>query len=316
VDEEILRMFNVDTRYIFPRMLSDDDFIIRMDDRYEDAWGIVRARPKGFHYYEMVKAPLREADLGDIETHPWPSSYAFNEELIQAEIQRLASTGYAIFTCLAGVFEQSTYVRGLEALLTDLYENLPFFEAILDRILEALTSMYERFFALVGEHLDVIQFWGDLGTQHGPLISPDHYRRYVKPRESALVEFAKKNTNAKICLHSCGAVSAFIPDLIDAGYEILNPVQTTAADMDPTWLKREFGKDIAFWGSIDTQQILPFGSTEDVRQEVKHKIETLGPGGGYLLAPCHNIQAQTPPENVVAVFEAAKEYSAYPIVKD
>jgi uroporphyrinogen decarboxylase len=116
-----------------------------------------------------------------------------------------------------------------------------------------------------------------------------------------------------VCLHTCGSSYAFIPDLIDAGYEVLNPVQTTAAGMDPARLKREFGGDLAFWGAVDTQRVLPFRTPGDVKRNVREAIEALAPGGGYLLAPCHNIQANAPPKNVVAIFDAAKEHGGYPI---
>ena len=227
------------------------------------------------------------------------------------EIVVAASLWVGKFTCLAGVFEQTTYVRGMQDFFMDIAADKKYFEALMDRVLESFIEIYTRYFEVVGPHLDVVQFWGDLGTQRGPLIAPDVYRKYIKPREMELVKLTKKMTNAKVALHTCGAIIEFIPDLILAGYDILNPVQTTAEGMDPVRLKKDFGDDIVFWGSIDTQNILPFGNVEQVKDEVKRKIDTLAPGGGYLLAPCHNIQAQTPPENVKAMFETALEYGVY-----
>jgi len=312
VDEEVLDRFGVDTRYIFPKLPSDDDLVIREDDQYTDPWGIVRRRPKGSHYYDIARAPLEGKDRDAVESHPWPyGGLPYEEEAMRAELARQLGSGCALFSCLAGVFEQATYLRGMEEFYTDVYTDPSMFEAILDKVLEVELSMYERFFGIVGEHLDVVQFWGDLGSQKGPLIDPDHYRRYIKPREAALVEYTKQNTSARVCLHTCGSAYAFIPDLIDAGYDLLNPVQTTALDMEPVRLKREFGRDLVFWGSIDTQSTLPFGSEQDVRAEVRAKIDTLGDGGGYILAPCHNIQAGTPARNVAAMYDEAQRYGVY-----
>lgn len=126
-----------------------------------------------------------------------------------------------------------------------------------------------------------------------------------------MVDFAKKHTNARICLHSCGSVYDFIPNIIEAGYEVLNPVQTTAAGMDPVKLKNEFGSEMVFWGAIDTQRVLPLGTEEDVKSEVKRQIDALARGGGYILAPCHNIQANTPPKNIVMLFNTANVYGKY-----
>ncbi len=193
----------------------------------------------------------------------------------------------------------------------DAYINRSYFEKLLDKVLEIELQRYSSFFDAVGEHLDIVEFWGDLGTQDGPMISPDLYRRVIQPRERQLVDLVKDKTGAKAALHTCGAVFDFIPDIIDAGYEVLNPVQTTAVGMDPVLLKREFGQDITFWGAIDTQHTLPFGTAAETRDEVKRIIDILAPGGGFIFAPCHNIQAMTPPENVIAMFAAAAEHGVY-----
>ena len=145
-------------------------------------------------------------------------------------------------------------------------------------------------------YLDVLQLWSDLGSQIGPLISPKFYREKIKPRDKELIKLLKSKTKAKIIIHSCGSICDFIPDLIDEGYDGINPIQTTAVNMDPVKLKKEFGKDLIFWGAMDTQRILPFGKPDDVIDEVKKIIKILGQGGGYIFGPCHNIQANTPGE--------------------
>ena len=315
VDEPVLEMFSIDTRYVFTSMGAGGGYNLKGEDSFKDSWGIEWKRPASSHYYDIVFSPFKAASIQDIDKHSWPNAQTFFNsdeiEKINYEIDRLSGSGYAIFTCLAGVFEQSTYLRGMTEFYMDIYDNPQIFEGIMDKVLEAELDIYGRYFEIVGEQLDVVQFWGDLGTQQGPLISPEHYRKYVKPREAALVDFAKKRTNARICLHSCGSVYDFIPDIIEAGYEVLNPVQTTAAGMDPVKLKNEFGSEMVFWGAIDTQRVLPLGTEEDVQSEVKRQIDALARGGGYILAPCHNIQVNTPPKNIVMLFNTANVYGKY-----
>jgi uroporphyrinogen decarboxylase len=314
VDEPVLEILGVDTRYVFPSHAGTVRYPLTGEDVFTDSWGIRWRRPASSHYYDIDFSPIAGKSPGDVKKHRWPSADSFiDADGVRSVLETFKGSKYALFTCLAGVFEQATYIRGMAEFYMDFILNPSMIEALLDKVLEAEMGIYGRFFEIVGEELDLVQYWGDLGSQQGPLISPEHYRRYVKPREAALVEFTKKRTKAKVCLHSCGSSYAFIPDLIEAGYEALNPVQTTAAGMDPVRLKREFGKDLVFWGAVDTQRLLPFKSPEDVKNDVKRNIEVLAPGGGYILAPCHNIQANVPPKNVVAVFEAAKEYGSYPI---
>jgi uroporphyrinogen decarboxylase len=141
-------------------------------------------------------------------------------------------------------------------------------------------------------------------------MNPVHYRRLLKPAHVRMVQTVKR-FGKPLLLHSCGSVSTFIPDFIEVGFDALNPVQVTAKDMDPTRLKREFGKDIAFWGAIDTHRVLPRGTPGEVRDEVRQRIAELGPGGGYVVGAVHNVQAEVPPENVLAMIEAAHEFGRY-----
>jgi uroporphyrinogen decarboxylase len=144
------------------------------------------------------------------------------------------------------------------------------------------------------------------------MISADSYRRIIKPKQRRLVDAIRKKTNAKIFYHGCGAISELIPDLIDVGFDILNPVQTSARGMDPVRLKKDFGNDIVFWGGgVDTQRTLPFGTPQEVEDEVKRRIDVLAPGGGFVFATVHNIQSFVPPDNVVAAFGAALRHGQY-----
>ena len=153
----------------------------------------------------------------------------------------------------------------------------------------------------------------DLGGENAPLISPDLYREMVKPAQKKLWQFIKDNTEAQLFQHTCGNVYSLIPDLIEIGVDILNPVQVAAKDMDSKRLKEEFGDRLTFWGAIDTQRVLPYGSPEDVETEVKKRIADMAPGGGYVLTAVHNIQAGVSPENICMMYDAAKKYGKYPI---
>jgi len=166
----------------------------------------------------------------------------------------------------------------------------------------------------VGPHVHVVELSDDLGGQLGPLFSPDLYRNIYKPRHRRLTDLIHGKTEAKIFLHTCGSIFWALPDIIDSGMDIINPVQVSARDMDTDRLKREFGQDVVFWGGgADASQVLPFGTPEDVKEEVKRRIHDLAAEGGFVFAPIHNIQAEVPPENIVALFEAAYEYGQYPI---
>jgi uroporphyrinogen decarboxylase len=182
----------------------------------------------------------------------------------------------------------------------------------MDQLAEANIRRFERYAATVGQHVHVVQFEDDLGMQDRPLLRPDLYREVVKPYHEKLFRFAKSRCDAYLLLHTDGAVSPFIPDFIDMGVDILNPVQVSAAGMDTKALKREFGRDITFWGGgCDSQHVLPFGTPQEVADEVKRRIDDLAPGGGFVFGPIHNVQAGVPPENVVAMFRTAREHGVY-----
>ena len=195
----------------------------------------------------------------------------------------------------------------------DMIANPKLTTAIMDKMLEFYISFWGEMLPIVGPYVQVIKLGDDLGMQSGPLISPDLFRSMIKPRERELIAFIKKRTDAKIFFHSCGSIYEFIPDLIEIGVDVLNPIQVSAKDMDTKRLKQEFGDRLAFWGAVDTQQVLPFGSPEDVVAEVKKRIGDLAPGGGYILSSVHNIQAKVPPENIETMFDAALRYGEYPI---
>jgi uroporphyrinogen decarboxylase len=165
----------------------------------------------------------------------------------------------------------------------------------------------EKFMAAVGPYIDVINFGDDLGAQNCPQISPKMYREFFKPRHAMMWARAKQLAQVKVMLHCCGAVRPLLPDLIDAGLEAINPVQISCRGMDAEGLKREFGKDLVFWGGgCDTQHILPCGTPDEVREHVKSQVRIMAPGGGFVFQQVHNILANVPPENIIAMYEAVR----------
>lgn len=181
----------------------------------------------------------------------------------------------------------------------------------LDRLVEHHLKVLEEYLADVGQSIDIILFGDDLGMQTGPLMSPAMYREFFKPRHEMMWRRAKELADVRVQLHCCGGVSPLIPDLIDAGLDILNPIQTSCAGMDPAYLKREFGNDLVLWGGgCDTQHMLPEGTPDEVKEHVRERIAILAPGGGFVFQQVHNILAYVPPENVIAMFDGIQQGAA------
>lgn len=207
------------------------------------------------------------------------------------------------------LFEWGTYLRRVDNFLMDLLLEPEKVEELLDSLMEIHLKTLENICNAVGDVVDIIRFCDDLGTDNGPFMAPETYRTIFKPRHKMLCDYVKKNSNMHTFLHSCGSIRKVIPDLIEAGFDIINPVQTVSRDMDAAQLKKDFGKDITFWGGgCDTRTILNHGTPEQVREHVKRNIETFAPGGGFVFNTVHNIMPDVPPENIVAMFETANQY--------
>jgi len=216
--------------------------------------------------------------------------------------------------CGHDLLNQLFRVRGMEEGMMDLLANEEFAVAFLDRLTDTICTAQSFYLKEVGDLIDIHFTADDLAGQSGPLISPALYRRLVKPRWARIIQTIKAHTQAKIFYHSCGALDAFILDLIEIGVDVLNPVQVSAAGMDSARLKQKYGKNLSFWGGgCDTQQVLSRGTPDEVRQEVRRRIRDFAPGGGFVFNPVHNIQPLVPPANVATLFEAALEFGRYPI---
>ena len=206
------------------------------------------------------------------------------------------------------LFEWGSFLRRLDNFLVDLLMSPAQVERLLDALMERHLATLERVCAAVGDVADLVRFGDDLGTDGGPFMAPATYRRFFKPRHARLCDYVHRNSRMKTFLHSCGSVYRLMPDFIEAGCDVINPVQTSARDMEPERLKREFGKDICFWGGgCDTRRVLNLGTPAEVRGHVRRRIEIFAPGGGFVFNTIHNILPEVPPENVVAMFEALQQ---------
>lgn len=321
--EALLERFHVDTRYIvahgpesfkggIERNTRDGRLWHDLKDEFGVVWSMPDDRPL---YMDISHHPLASASLADLADYPFPKGDDPTRFTgLREQVQTLRrETPYALSTGIGGVvYEVCWYLRGLERWFMDTIENPAFCEALLDRTLEFWLGYYCEFMKEIGDLVDVVMIGDDIGGQSGPLFSPKFYRSIVKPRQKKLVQHIKSLTPAKIWYHTCGSVRQLIPDLLDNGIDILNPVQISAADMDPRDLKTQFGDKLTFWGGgIDTQHVLSVASPAEIGKHVRRNLEVFKPGGGYVFNSVHNIQAGVPPENIVALFDAAYEYGFY-----
>ena len=322
-EEEILEMFGVDTRNICIKPPKNWKLTIREEEDsywFIDEWGVKWKKPKHGYYFDMVEHPLENATIKDLDNYSWPDPDDPDRfEGLEKEAKELfENTEYAIVGNhgIGSEFELNWYFTGFEKFLTNMVINPKFIEKLLAISLEIQEKIISKFLDIIGSYIQVLSLDGDIAMQTGPLMSPDLYKRLLKPCYKRLVHLAKSRTDARIVRHCCGSIIPFLPDFIECGTDAIHPVQVSAKDMDTKKLKEKFGDKISFWGGIETQHVLPYGTVEDVEKEVKRRIHDLAPGGGYVLAAVHNIQRDVPPENIVAMFKAAKDYGKYPIKLD
>ena len=321
VDEALLERFEVDFRMVqLPAATAPDVTYFEEGDYFAfiDRWGSKLHMPKqNGLYFDWVEFPVKEPTMAALDAYQWPrpDPPETNAKLREQAKHLYENTEYALVGSAiigGGIFEQPARTMGLENFLMALLTEPAFADRLMGQITDIYIESCNSYLDQVGEYLQVFTYWDDLNSQAGWMISPDIYKRLIKPKQQRLVEAIKSKTDAKLFFHGCGAVSELIPHLIDLGFDIVNPVQVSAAGMNTKRLKKEFGQDIVFWGGgVDSQQILPFGTPDQVRDEVKRRMDDLAPGGGFVFANIHNIQAFVPPENIVAAFETALEYGRY-----
>ena len=309
-DERVCDRLGIDIRRVFAGQAKKYP-IYHQNGTFSNEWGLIQ-RDTGL-YVETVKNPLDDAEIEDLENYRWPEATEILDITgLKERAKRLHEENqYAISLRMPcnGIFEIACWLRGMENFMVDTIAEPEFVHALVDKILDKQMEMYGLLLDEVGEYVDIVESGDDYGSQQNLLISPDAYREFIFPARKKLNQMIKeKAPQAKVYLHSCGAIIDIIEDLIDCGVDILNPIQTAAAGMEPQELKRRFGDRICFHGAVDTQKAM-VGSLEQVETEVKNLIDILGKGGGFILSSCNHIQSDIPPENVVRMFEYAKEYS-------
>jgi len=321
--EAVLERLHVDTRYVAAGAASDfkgEILTCQRDGRtwhdLVDEFGVRWSMPDDQPYYmDITLHPLADATIDDVRNYPFPKGDDPGrfEGLRERALAIKNDTPYAVISGISGVvYETCWYMRGLEQWFIDMLTQPEFCEALLDQTLKFWMDWFGVFLGEVGDVVDVIMIGDDLTGQKGPLFRPEFYRRVVKPRHKRLVDYIRSRTEAKIWYHTCGACVEYIPDLLDNGIDILNPVQISALGMDAADLKARFGDRLVFWGgSIDAQHVLPTALPEVVREHVRRNLDIWKPGGGYVFNNVHNIQAGVPPENIVALYDAAYDYGFY-----
>jgi uroporphyrinogen decarboxylase len=312
--EELLRFLHIDFRWVAPHYIGPP-----LDgpgpERRRDIWGIEYRYVPAEHggNWEQVTWPLAKMETpAHLADHPWPKVEWFDFSVLDAQFRE-----YAPYATMTGpgvpspnVMQMSHYLTGMERGMMDMVLNPDFYDAVLDRVMAFNLAYQERFFAIAGTRLDFYRVGDDYGTQRGLLLGPDQWRKSVRPWIARLLEIPRRH-GARYYHHSCGAVRKLIPDLIDAGVDVLDPLQVKAEGMDPAELKAEFGARLCFSGGVDEQELLPRGTPADVKRAVRELLRIMAPGGGFFIGPTHNFQPDIPTANILALYESARDPDNY-----
>ncbi len=311
VDERILAYLDIDTRGVggFPtprkslaRQVSPTVVI--------DEWGIERTWT-GL-YWDITRSPLAGADVDDLERYPWPEPESIDIREVEAMRDRARTlfeeTDYVLCAShpVLGILELGCWICGFEDFLYRTLADEAFVHRFFDIILGYQKKVIDLYYGLLGPYCHYTSSGDDFATQANSFVSPETFDDLVKPYFRERIAYTKKYTKAAYLHHSCGQVFHLVPSLVDCGVEILNPIQPVSPLMSAESLKSHYGRDVCFHGGIDTQTVLPFGTPDDVAQEVRRVVGLMAEDGGYILAAAHNIQEDVPPENVVAMFQAGR----------
>lgn len=315
VSESIIKELNIDTiPIIFDNLeeyVENNEEEIVLDD-----WGIKRKKPKNGYYYDVIFFPLKDMDISQLKKINFLNILKkIDYKGAKLRNKSLKDNDKAVIGQIwpGGVFSTAQLLRGFEQFLIDLYSNKLFAETLMGKLLEYNIEYADRLLKSFGDVLDVVKIADDLAMQNALFFPVEFYRKNIKDKHKKLIEFIKSKTNAKVLFHCCGAVKDYIPDLIEIGVDIIQPVQVSAKGMDDTKkLKKDFGKDIVFWGGVcDAQNILPRGNEKDIENEVKKRISDLAPGGGFIFSPIHNIQPGIPAKNIISMFNTVIKHGRY-----
>lgn len=308
LDERVLQKLDIDFRRVGGMPTPKTSHVRREGDVSYDAFGI------GYRSGQICYNPLRDADIDEVVNYELPNADNIDPKWIElwaAQAKALhENTDYAVVAehPVLGVFEIGCWMFGFDDYLYRLAAEPEVVHAFSERILAYQKKVIEKYYGALGKYIDCTTSGDDFGTQSGPFMSTQMFQELVKPYMKERIAYTKKFTDAYYKHHTCGSVHNFIPDLIDMGVDILNPIQPGVYMMEHERLKKDFGDKITFWGGIDTQHLLPEKSAEEVKAEVKRILSIMDVNGGYILSPAHTIQFDVPPENVIAIYEGAKEY--------
>ena len=321
--EQLLEHFDVDFRYVDGPKYVGPKPAVHEDGSVEDHWGVPRVRVElgsggqASVYQEVLHFPLTHAQSVDqVRDYPkWPSPDWFDYHCVGRQVAEARGTGKVVVFMgdrmnRCAQLKPAMYLRGIDQILLDVALAPDMAEAIFQKIAAFYLEYARRTFEAAGGGIDLFMMGDDFGTQKGLLMSPEMWRRFLRPGFKAFIDLAKQ-FGVEVAHHSCGSIKPIIPDLIECGLDVLNPVQPDVVDMDRRELKSRFGDRLSFHGSISIQRTLPFGTPEDVRDEVRERVETLAPGGGFIFSTAHNIQADTPTENIVTLFDAYRTFGRY-----
>ena len=309
VPEDILTRYKIDFRSVNPGKPKNKKQASFSDGSYLDDWGIKYSPSGGGLYYDISEYPLKNYEEKDIDKFEWldPDDEGWTAGLKEKVENYFFNTDFAIIGNMtsAQIFERCWNLRGFEDFLADLYINKSYAHRLLDKVTGIQIRRIKNFLAISGKYLEMFKLSDDLGGQLSPLISPACYKEMIMPYHKKYIDEIKKATDAKVALHCCGNIRPLLPHLIEAGFDVVHPFQYSCPEMEPSELKKEFGKDVVFWGGIDVQKFLPNATPEEVSKEVVKIINIMRPGGGYIFAPSHNIQADIPPANLEAMYNTA-----------
>lgn len=319
IDEPMLERLHADVRAVLdrePKHILERNANREPDSMYVNSWGagVTKAGPDNwFPSYH----PLAEThSIEDLEKYPWPDmDDPTRVAHVRAEAQKLHQENqYALMATpwLAFPMERGYEMQRMDKFFLNMGRHPDFIQALVKKTGELCKTLMGHFLDECGDVIDIIKIGDDLGMQSSLLLSPKMYRQYIKPVHADYIAFIKSRTKAKVFFHTDGDVFPLIPDFIEMGIDILNPIQTSAGKMSNLpELKKQFGKDLIFCGAIDTHRVLPFGTPNEVRAEVKRIIELLGEDGGYMLSSVHTVLEDVPPENILAMVDAVEEFGWY-----
>ena len=313
LEESLLKYLDIDTRSVGEILHpSDSQFQFLSEDVFIDEWGITRKYDG--EYWNIINSPLKDAEIEDLEDFRFPNAESIDIKQIESfaeEAKRLYEEGEYVICAehpVYGVFELGCWLCGFEDFLVKTMIDPDFVKKLFEKILEYQKKVIEIYYGALGKYIHYTSSGDDFATQDNLFIRVETFRELVKPYFKERVAYTKQFTDAKFLHHSCGSVNTLIPDLIDSGVEILNPIQPCSPIMQPDVLKSTYGSSIVFHGGCDTQKLLPFGNQESIEQGVKELISVMNTDGGYIFAAAHNLQSDVPPENIVYMFQAARKF--------